>query len=69
MENINIPIRLLKAALICTAKQDVRWYLTGVAIKDGAVSATDGHRMFTCEIDVPKDYEIIKDFNWDTVIE
>ena len=59
MENINIPIRLLKAALICTAKQDVRWYLTGVAIKDGAVSATDGHRMFTCEIDVPKDYEII----------
>ena len=59
MENINIPIRLLKAALICTAKQDVRWYLTGVAIKDGAVSSTDGHRMFTCEIDVPKDYEII----------
>ena len=59
MENINIPIRLLKAALICTAKQDVRWYLTGVAVKDGAVSSTDGHRMFTCEIDVPKDYEII----------
>ena len=57
--NINIPIRLLKAALICTAKQDVRWYLTGVAIKDGAVSSTDGHRMFTCEIDAPKEYEII----------
>ena len=59
MENINIPIRLLKAALICTAKQDVRRYLTGVAIKDGAVSSTDGNRMFTCEIDVPKEYEII----------
>ena len=59
MENINIPIRLLKAALICTAKQDARWYLTGVAIKDGAVSSTDGHRMFTCEIDAPKEHEII----------
>ena len=59
MENINIPIRLLKAALICTAKQEARWYLTGVAIKDGAVSSTDGHRVFTCEIDVPKEYEII----------
>lgn len=47
---IEIEARLLRAALICAAKSDIRYYLNGVAIEvhyDRAiVLATDGHRIF-----------------------
>lgn len=41
-----VPYVLLKAAVMCAAKKDVRWYLQGVALNRGHVVATDGHRMF-----------------------
>lgn len=47
---IEIPMQLLDAALICTAKNDVRFYLCGIALDDGHIVATDGHRGFACEI-------------------
>jgi hypothetical protein len=47
---IEIEARLLRAALICVAKSDIRYALNGVAIEvhnDRAlVLATDGHRLF-----------------------
>ncbi|MFW1971054.1 hypothetical protein [Acinetobacter bereziniae] len=47
MNNIfEIPLVLLKAALICASKNDIRFYLNGVAIDQGHIVATDGHRMF-----------------------
>lgn len=53
MENfdIEIPMQLLDAALICTAKSDVRFYLEGIALDDGHIVSTDGHRGFACAIE------------------
>ncbi|MEX5367425.1 DNA polymerase III subunit beta [Acinetobacter haemolyticus] len=51
MLNFEIPLVVLKAALICAAKNDVRFYLNGVAIDRGNVVSTDGHRLFYTEID------------------
>lgn len=48
--NIDVPLALLKAALVCTAKEDVRFYITGVCIDRGHVVATDGHRMIHMQI-------------------
>ena len=45
-----IPAAPLKAALLCTAHKDVRFYLQGVAIDKGHIVSTDGHRMFYCEV-------------------
>ena len=42
----SIPLALLKSAVICAAKNDVRFYLCGVAIDKGHVASTDGHRLF-----------------------
>ncbi|MGD9698465.1 hypothetical protein [Acinetobacter sp.] len=48
MENIEIeiPMQVLDAATFCAAKNDVRFYLNGVAIDKGHVVATDGCRAF-----------------------
>jgi hypothetical protein len=47
---IEIEARLLRAALICAAKSDIRYCLNGVAIEvhdeRALVVATDGHRLF-----------------------
>lgn len=53
MENIEIeiPMQVLDAATFCAAKNDVRFYLNGVAINKGHVVSTDGHRAFACKID------------------
>lgn len=54
---IEVPLLLLKAAVICSAKKDIRFYLEGVAIDQGHVVSTDGHRMFYAEIaNAPKDF-------------
>lgn len=54
MENIEIelPMMLLDAATICAAKSDVRFYLNGVAIDQGHIVSTDGHRAFACDLQV-----------------
>lgn len=48
---IDIPMQVLDAATFCAAKNDVRFYLNGVAINKGHIVSTDGHRAFACKID------------------
>lgn len=50
MFEFSIPAAVLKAALICSAKKDVRFYLQSVAIDKGHVVSTDGNRMFYAKI-------------------
>ena len=45
-----IPAAPLKAALLCTAHKDIRFYLEGVAIDKGHIVSTDDHRLFYCEV-------------------
>lgn len=45
-----IPAAVLKAAIYCVARKDVRFYLQGIAIDRGHVIATDGNRMFYVKI-------------------
>lgn len=40
---VEIPLKYLKAARLFTAKEDVRFYLKGVALKDGHIAGTNGH--------------------------
>jgi len=49
--SFSIPLALLKASVICAAKNDVRFYLVGVAVDKGHVTSTDGHRMFFAEVE------------------
>lgn len=53
MENIEIeiPMQVLDAATFCAAKNDVRFYLCGVAIDKGHIVSTDGHRGFACALE------------------
>lgn len=44
--------KYLRAAVIHTAKNDVRFYLTGVYLGDGFISATDGTRMIMIKDDI-----------------
>lgn len=44
--------KYLRAAVIHTAKNDVRFYLTGVYLGDGFISATNGHTMIMIEDDI-----------------
>lgn len=50
MLNFQIPLAVLKAAIVCAAKSDIRFYLNGVAIDKGNVVSTDGHRLFYTEL-------------------
>ncbi len=50
-----LPLVLLKAALICASKNDIRFYLNGVAIDQGHIVATDGHRMFYAPLESIKE--------------
>lgn len=49
MTNVNIDLNLVKAAAICTSKEETRYYLNGVFITSDGESlvsvATDGHRL------------------------
>lgn len=51
MLNFQIPLAVLKAAIVCAAKSDIRFYLNGVAIDKGHIVSTDGHRLFYMELD------------------
>ena len=48
MENIEIeiPMQLLDAATYCAGTRDIRRYLNSVAIDQGHIISTDGHRAF-----------------------
>lgn len=60
MTTIDIPITLLEACLVIAPSQEIRDYLCSVTIADGAIVATDGHRMFACELDgIDKDLQVI----------
>ncbi|WP_428383573.1 hypothetical protein [Nevskia ramosa] len=59
--NIVIPSKVIKAALICVARQDVRYYLNGILIEPAAdlsavyIVATDGHRMVVIRVEQAAD--------------
>lgn len=57
MNPINIPNKLIRAALECAAKQDIRTHLNGVTVEilpsgKAVVMGTDGHMMFAGWADV-----------------
>ena len=43
LKTVEIEYKNLRAASICKAKNDVRFYLTGVYIGDGFIASTNGH--------------------------
>lgn len=47
---IKINLNILQAALICCAKNDVRYYLRGIYISVDRVAATDGSRLFSYDL-------------------
>ena len=54
---ITIDHSIIKALLICTAKQDIRYYLNGVSVDarangDVVLVATDGHRLLAYPVAV-----------------
>lgn len=55
MKKLILPLALLEAASICSAKKDPRKYLNGVTLIDGHIVATDAERVFYCKYDeLPK---------------
>lgn len=47
MHVIELPVDLLKAAIVCCSTEEARYYLNGVHIStSGHIVSTDGHRMF-----------------------
>jgi len=59
MTNVNIDLNLVKAAAVCTSKEEYRYYLNGVFItSDGEALvsvATDGHRLAAFRHNVSQD--------------
>jgi DNA polymerase III sliding clamp (beta) subunit (PCNA family) len=59
--SIQLNTNILRAALICTSDEEVRYYLQGVSIepnpRDLRVVSTDGHRLFCARIDVVVDVD------------
>lgn len=47
---ICIPFQVWESANMNVAKNDVRWYLTGVHLKSGRVEATNGHVAYMAKI-------------------
>jgi len=47
-KTIELQYDNLKATALCKAKNDVRFYLTGIYIGDGFVAATNGHMALIC---------------------
>ncbi|UOO77963.1 hypothetical protein LVJ85_05735 [Neisseria sp. Dent CA1/247] len=60
---IELEIEVLKALLITAGKDDLRWYINSIAIKDGFLVSTDSHRAarwkFPTESESFKQLEII----------
>lgn len=59
--SIELNANILRAALICTSKEETRYYLKGVHIepnpRDMRVVSTDGHRLFCARVDVAVNIE------------
>lgn len=46
MKNIIVRRQTLEAAMVCQAKEDIRYYLNGVCfMPDNKIASTDGHRL------------------------
>lgn len=59
LKQVSVKYSHLQAALLFAAKIDVRFYLTGVLVKDGMVAATNGHCALICNSDDVSGMEII----------
>ncbi len=59
LRTIELKYADLKAAALCKAKQDVRFYLCGVFVGKGVVAATNGHILLICEEPEAADIELI----------
>lgn len=61
---LTVSAKHLKSAMMCKAKNDVRWYLTGVLFhSDGSLIGTNGHVMFVGEHSSKIDKDVIIGFN------
>ena len=49
MTDIVIQADIFEAASLCMPKDGVRYYLNGIHLGGGRLTATDGHRIFTAE--------------------
>lgn len=54
-----IQIKDLQASLLFVAKRDVRFYLTGVFVGKGMISATNGFLVLICDEPAVKEIELI----------
>ncbi len=43
---LKVPARVIEAARICMAKNDVRYYLNGIRLSSTRISATNGHYLY-----------------------
>jgi len=59
IKQVTVKYSHLQAALLFAAKNDVRFYLTGVLVKDGMIAATNGHVALVCDSHDAQDLEII----------
>ncbi len=59
IKQVSVKYSHLQAALPFAAKNDVRFYLTGVLVKDGIIAATNGHCALICNADDVHDMEVI----------
>ncbi|WP_284085131.1 hypothetical protein [Acinetobacter haemolyticus] len=59
LKQVTVKYSHLQAALPFAAKNDVRFYLTGVLVKDGMIAATNGHCALICKSLDVHDVEII----------
>ena len=50
--DLDLPIDVLQAAILFAGKQDTRFYLCSVALNQGHIVATDGHRLLWCPWDI-----------------
>ncbi|WP_336152156.1 hypothetical protein [Acinetobacter sp. 99] len=59
LKQVTVKYSHLQAALPFAAKNDVRFYLTGVLVNDGMIAATNGHAALICDSDDAQGLEII----------
>ena len=59
LKRVSNQVQPFKSSLLVCRKNDVRFYLVGVLVKDRMIAATNGHSLLICDSpDVP-DVEII----------
>ena len=60
--SVVVPAKILQAAVLCSSKEETRYYLNGVFLHavDGVFRAvaTDGHRMFVSSCETDKDVDL-----------